>query len=178
MEAICRTCQNYPPVFIRSISAYLYDDQLGQAIYALKYQNNRVIAAALAEAALKTVDSHYFANVTSLCAVPLHPERLAQRGYNQSELLAAHLAAKLEIHLLPLTALQRDRATPSQTTLTMEQRRRNVADAFVAEPQLVSEQVILLIDDVCTTGATLDASAQALLSAGAEQVYCLTVARA
>jgi ComF family protein len=113
-----------------------------------------------------------------LCAVPLHPKRLAERGYNQSELVASELAARWEIPLLGRMALQRVRETCSQVDLGRAERLTNVRNAFAADPALVRGLQIVLFDDVCTTGATLVACAEALLAAGARRVSAVTLARA
>jgi ComF family protein len=110
--------------------------------------------------------------------VPLHPSRLAERGFNQSTLLAARLARRLGVPLWP-SALSRTRDTPPQATLARGARLANVADAFVArQPEHVSGRNVLLVDDVWTTGATLEACESALLAAGATRVAWAVVARA
>ena len=109
--------------------------------------------------------------------VPLHPSRLAERGYNQAALLGSRLAGHLGAQSLPL-ALERICDTPRQTTLDRAARTRNVADAFRARPRSrVSGRQVLLIDDVRTTGATLAACARALREAGATRVSAAVVAR-
>jgi ComF family protein len=108
--------------------------------------------------------------------VPLHPLRLRKRTFNQSALIGAILARKLE---LPFSqALKRTRLTPSQTELSHAARWRNVADAFeVGLPGEVRGRAVLLVDDVITTGATAAECARALLAAGAARVYAASVAR-
>lgn len=110
--------------------------------------------------------------------IPLSPERYAARGYNQSERLGAVLAARLGVPL-DTTSLQRTRDTMSQVGLSGAERRHNVAGAFAAAGQTLHGRHVLLIDDVYTTGATLDAAAVALLAAGADTVsgYCLARAK-
>jgi ComF family protein len=110
--------------------------------------------------------------------VPLHPSRLAERGYNQSSLLARRVARHLGAPFAPL-ALARARDTPKQATLDREARLANVAGAFrVREPTRVYGRAVLLVDDVSTTGATLAACAQALQAAGASAVATAVLARA
>jgi ComF family protein len=113
-----------------------------------------------------------------LVPVPLHPARLAERGFNQSGLLARRVARRLGAPLWP-SALTRTRDTPPQATLTRDARRANVRDAFVArEPEHVAGRAVLLVDDVSTSGATLDACSRALLDAGARTVFRSVLARA
>jgi ComF family protein len=109
--------------------------------------------------------------------VPLALERLSERGYNQASLLARPLAMRLHLPYNP-GALSRLRETRTQIGLTAGERRANVFGAFVARSPLVQGKNILVIDDVTTTGSTMDACAFALLDAGAGQVYCLTLAQA
>jgi ComF family protein len=110
-----------------------------------------------------------------LIPVPLHPKRLRERGYNQAALLAREVS---KLNGLPvderLLLRQRDTITQARTTSSLE-RRSNVYDAFICQQGLHGER-ILLIDDVCTTGATLDSCAAALKAAGAGSVWGLTVA--
>lgn len=110
--------------------------------------------------------------------VPLHPRRVAERGYNQAALLASAVAEELCVPLSP-RALARLRHTPQQALLDRRDRLRNVASAFyVLRPKAVRGRRVVLVDDVVTTGATLEACADALLRAGAEEVTALVVARA
>lgn len=109
--------------------------------------------------------------------VPLHPQRLRERGYNQSAVLARHLARGSTMRV-GLTIVTRTRPTPSQVTLTPGARAANVADAFrVPQPDLVRGRSVLLIDDVWTSGATARAVAMVLRDAGATTVDVLTFAR-
>jgi len=112
-----------------------------------------------------------------LVPVPLHQKRLRERGYNQSQLLAQELA---KLTSLPVIAdcLIRQKHTPTQTkTATVGERLSNVAGAFLCRDDRLKEKQVLLIDDVSTSGATLDASATALKAAGAASVWGLTLAR-
>ncbi len=114
--------------------------------------------------------------VNIIVPVPLHPSRLRQRGYNQATLLAR----KLERHTgLPLDekALIRVRHTPSQMRLDAEARRQNVMGAFHCPGEQIAGRRVLVVDDVCTTGATLAACADALRASGATTVQALTLAR-
>jgi ComF family protein len=116
-------------------------------------------------------------SVDALVPVPLDAARLRARGYNQAALLAASLGAALGWPVLP-DALQRTRPTRPQVGLSPRERRANVRGAFgCPAPSLVQGRRLLLIDDVMTTGATLDACAEALVVAGAARVYGLVVAR-
>jgi ComF family protein len=115
--------------------------------------------------------------VDVIVPVPLHPRRLRERGYNQATLLAQVLGRRME-RPVRAKAVERVRNTRSQMRLDAAERRSNVAGAFRSLDDRVSGRRILLIDDVCTTGATLDACAKALQEAGATWVHALTLARA
>lgn len=146
-------------------------------LHAIKYRGAAELAITLSTLLLKAWEKYTFES-DLLIPVPLHPRRERWRGYNQAALLALALAARLQRPVAP-RALQRVRYTPSQTRLNREERRKNVAEAFALMPGLdVSGLRITLIDDVATTGATLDACARVLVAHGAIDVTALTVARA
>jgi len=112
-----------------------------------------------------------------LIPVPLSPKRLKERGYNEVALVARPLAYELDLEYAP-NALCKSREARSQVGLTISQRRENVSQAYQADSSAVKRKSILLIDDVATTGSTIQSSTAALLSAGASEVYVLTIARA
>jgi len=156
-------------------SAAYFEGPLRKAIHRLKYYRDGILADSLAEWLL---DAGPEAPASSLVvAVPLAPERLAARGYNQAGLLARTYAELRGLRLAPRGAV-RVRHTETQVGLSAKERRSNVAGAFAGEPRIVAGQAIILVDDVCTTGATLEACAEALRAAGAAQVWGLTLARA
>jgi ComF family protein len=115
--------------------------------------------------------------VDMVAPVPIGIARGSQRGYNQASLLAWPLALAHEIQYRP-KALSKIRETRSQVGLTFDERYNNVNGAFQANPMLVKGKIILVIDDVATSGATMHTCSEALLSAGAKQVFGLTLARA
>jgi competence protein ComFC len=109
--------------------------------------------------------------------VPLGKNRLKERGYNQVGLVARPLAYRLELKYEP-NALWKIRDTRSQVGLTVSQRRENVHSTYRADQKVVERRSILIMDDVATTGSTISACTEALLSAGAREIYVLTIARA
>ena len=155
---------------------FRFDGAIRQTIHQLKYNNLRAIAALLGQ----WLAEHLTANplpADVLVPVPLHHKRLRERGYNQSRLLALELA---NITSLPLVddCLARERYTPPQVrTPTVDERRRNVADAFTCRDRRLEDSAVLLIDDVATSGATLDACARALKESGASSVWGLMLAK-
>jgi ComF family protein len=159
---------------IRSAS-FFEDNPIRSAIHFLKYRNHQAVASALAQILAEAY--HRFRLLAQVIVpVPLHAARLRERGYNQSELLARQIGYRLNLPV-NTSALQRTRSTQSQMTLGYEERHRNVSGAFTCAAS-VTGQTVLLIDDVCTTGSTLDACAQALKLAGAAAVWGLTLAKA
>jgi ComF family protein len=114
--------------------------------------------------------------IDTMIPIPLGRQRYKQRGYNQVGMIALPLALALSLDYFP-RGLSRQKETHSQVGLTRDERRQNVQNAFLADRR-VAGKVILIMDDVSTTGATLSAAADALFSAGAKDVYGLAVARA
>ncbi|MFZ3070372.1 MAG: phosphoribosyltransferase family protein [Anaerolineaceae bacterium] len=147
-----------------------------EAIHGLKYQNDLTLAYKLATLLTILVQSTDW-KFDLVVPVPLSQKRLDQRGYNQAALLAKPLALSME---KPFTTrgLARVRETQSQVSLNIQQRKENVQDAFLADPVMIKGRSILLVDDVFTTGATMNAAAEALHAAGSRQVFALTVAKA
>jgi ComF family protein len=154
----------------------VYDGPLLRALIHLKYRPNLRLAALFANW-LQEVYERESWQAGMIAAVPLAISRRHQRGYNQTELIARALSEAIELPYDP-RALQRIRDTPSQVGLHPSERWANVSGAFSANPRIGNNQSILLVDDLVTTGATLSACATVLLSAGARQVFGLTVARA
>lgn len=168
----CRLCAEWPAALTRARSGVWLDDGARQGVHALKYSGWWRVTAQLARA---MTGLEPLADGIILVPVPLAPKRLAARGYNQAERLAAALSA-LTGHPVADAALARRRETPTQTALTPEERRVNVSGAFAGEG--VKGRRAVLVDDVLTTGATLGACAEALIAAGAAKVEAVTFARA
>lgn len=120
---------------------------------------------------------YYQLQADVIIPVPLHNSRVKERGYNQNELLAHKLGDALKIPV-NTKITRRIRKTRTQMTLGVEERRQNVNGAFACQGKQLTYQRVLLIDDVCTTGSTLDSCAAALKSAGAVSVWGLTLAKA
>lgn len=150
-----------------------YQTELRRAILKLKHKPNAPLGVQLAGPLAGLVHAAGW-QPDAVLSVPLSAQRLAQRGFNPVDLLARPLAAQLGLPLL--AALHRQRDTRPQMDLTLRERWANVQAAFVAQPA-VSGRSLLVVDDIMTTGATLDAAARALREAGAAQVYALTLAR-
>lgn len=177
----CEACRRAPPPYAFARSAAAYRDGMREAIHALKFGSRPVLATPLgrllADVATRALPVPPADWADGLVPVPLHPARLAERGFNQAELLAAPCGARWRLPVLS-RALIRARATLPQTDLDPAARRLNVRDAFrVSRPAAVLGRRLLLVDDVHTTGATVAAAAHALRQAGAAAVGVLTLAR-
>jgi ComF family protein len=169
----CARCRGRELHISRGRAIGAYDGALRAVIHALKYDGRRSIAKRLAEhLAVHGRDVLNGADV--VVPVPLHRSRKRARGFNQAAEIARHLPIRT-VH-----ALRRVRATPSQTDLPAESRHENVQGAFALRPGVamaIVDRVVVLVDDVSTTGATLESCARVLRDAGAREVRALTVAR-
>jgi len=172
---LCNSCRQSASHLDRIVSAVVFAGPIRAAIHELKYNNGRALAAPLAA---YLVDAWQGADMTADCIVPvpLHARRQAERGYNQSALLARALSRSVGVPLDEKLVI-RHKATQQQALLNAAQRRENVRDAFACRGPANGRQIVL-VDDVCTTGSTLEACAAALRAAGAAHVSALTLARA
>lgn len=155
--------------------AFAFGGSIATAIHRFKYREHPELAHALALSMTPHAEAFLRLHpVDCIAAVPLAPKRLRHRGYDQSSLLAHALSKTLKVPFAR-GMIQRCRETSSQALLDAEQRRENVRDAFVAREQARGLRW-LLIDDVRTTGATLEAASHALMRAGAKRVQSFTLA--
>ncbi len=171
-----RTPLSKPLHFDRAIALFDYQDSIGTLIHFFKYSGGRALAQPFGEALGEALrDGAYEAR--AIIPVPLHPGRRRERGYNQSELLARAMAARAGMALWP-AALHRVVATPPQARMGRQKRLRNLRGAFVApDPEALRAGRFVLVDDVLTTGHTLDECARVLLENGAAGVIAATIAR-
>lgn len=173
---LCENCRVMPPPFLALRSWVAFEGPIRLALHRLKYRRNLALGDALAQP-LADYCRRLNWRVEIVVPVPLGKRRLQERGYNQVGLIAMPLAALNGWRYAP-HALSRVRETKSQVGLSAAERQENVEGAFRADPRRVTNRTVLLMDDVATTGATLSACAEALLSAGAKAVFALTLARA
>lgn len=174
-RADCPSCRAVP-LQVTARSYARYEGVLVRAVLQLKYRPNRRLAGVMGGWLAEICQRERW-EPTLVVPVPLGKRRLRQRGYNQAGLVASALAEHLRLPMHE-EALWRVRETRSQVGLDAPSRHANVQDAFQANPGLVRDQTVLLVDDLFTTGATLSACAQALRLGEARQVLALTVGRA
>ncbi len=174
--ALCGRCREESPAFQGARSPYLYQGAAREAVHALKYNYLSALAKPMAQLMAPCVEEEVI-EAEVVMAVPLYGRRQRLRGYNQSALLARELSRLCGLPLAKRGLARRRNTPPQARSAQAEERRRNVADAFIADRRRVEGRRILLIDDVMTTGATLDACARALRQAGAASVWALTFAR-
>ena len=175
--SVCPTCRRSVSDLSSIRSASLLDEPLRSAIHDFKYRGARELAGPLASLLLACWNRSHLSG-DALVPVALHQRRRRERGYNQAALLARELGKRLDCPVME-GALRRDRETLPQVGLDARRRRENVTGAFCCTLGAVRELHIMLVDDVCTSGATLEACAAALRGDGqAASVRALTVARA
>jgi ComF family protein len=177
----CPRCRRHPPRFALARSAGRYDGALREIIHIFKYDRRRLLAEPLAQM-MRQAGDDVLTGADAVVPVPLHPIRSLQRGFNQADDLARHLG-------LPVwRALRRRRHGPTQASLPAAQRHANLKAAFGLSagwalrsrfrPSPLRNRVVVVVDDVMTTGATLDACSRVLIAAGVRSVRVLTAARA
>ncbi|MBX2834351.1 MAG: ComF family protein [Micavibrio sp.] len=177
--ALCAACLDYPPKYDSARSALVYDDVSRQFVIAFKHSDKTHYAPAfipwLIRAGQELIDES-----DVIVPVPLHPLRLVRRRYNQAALLAMFLGKETGLGVAN-DAIRRTRATKTQGHLNMVERKKNVRKAFEVNPRrndAIKGKRVLLLDDVYTTGATVNECTRALKIAGAKEVHVLTLARA
>jgi ComF family protein len=174
-EQVCTRCAAEVPSFTALRSWAAYAGPLRKAIQRLKYHRDIAMGEILSRpmiAELRKLDWQF----EMVLPVPISLARLAERGYNQVSLLARPIALGLE-RPYHSRALTKERETRSQVGLSAKERQENVRGAFRADRSVVNGKSVLVIDDITTTGSTLEACARALVKAGAHQVYGFTLAR-
>lgn len=174
----CPRCRRGQQVFAAGCSLGPYQGSLRVVIHELKFSGRRRAAARLAQLLLETEAVHRLVATSDvLVAVPLHPRRLRERGFNQAALIAQELARRTQ-RVCCHDALVRRLDTAPQAGLSAAARRRNVRDAFAVRSKAkVAGRTVTLVDDVVTTGATALACGRQLVAAGAREVRLLSVAR-
>lgn len=171
----CAACRHHPPAFDRLLALWSYEPPLDAVVQALKFRRLDYLARHLGEA-LAARWKEEIAGVDVVVPVPLHWARRLARGYNQAERIASILAHRFDRPLV--AALRRGRATPPQTSLGRDQRLMNLRKAFqIRRAGAIRKRHVLLVDDVATTGATIEAAAAVLKRAGAAEITAIVAGR-
>lgn len=170
----CAACERDPPPFVAARAPYLYGGALAELVVACKFHGREDLASALGRLLADDAAARELARGASCCVpVPLGAARRAERGFNQSAIMARVVGRAWGIPVRH--ALRRVRETAAQSSLELARRRRNVEGAFVARRRLSGR--VLLVDDVVTTGETARQAAAALLAGGAAEVVLVAAAR-
>lgn len=175
-EEYCQDCVTIPKSFKRGFPVFEYTGAIKDALYDFKYHNQRDYAGFFAECVEKQCGKQLRAlKLDGLVPVPVHKKKRKSRGYNQAELLARELSKRLQVPMYP-DYLVRQINTSPQKELNDISRLKNLKNAFKIGENTVQLEKILLVDDIYTSGATIEACTGVLLSVGAEEVYYTSVA--
>jgi len=175
---ICSDCSNRPPRYGVMRSVFIYDDASRDLILGFKHADQTYLSPIFAPW-LKRAGEEFIQQADFILPVPLHSLRLLKRRYNQAGLLAQYLSKNVQVPVL-LDGLRRMRDTKSQGYLSPQKRRDNIEGAFIVPPKkraLLKNKRVILIDDVYTTGATIDECVKELIKHGVSNVDVLTIAR-
>lgn len=172
----CFACEGYEPAFEALRSCFSYGGGVHDLVHALKFKRQSALAEPLGRFLAETIEEHAL-EADAVVPVPLHTMRRRDRGFDQALLLAREAVKNTKLPVIE--ALERRTNTPAQArSMDAKARRLNVRDAFSLRPgRDIDGRTLLLVDDVATTGATLDACARVLLAGGAASVLAVTVAR-
>lgn len=174
-QEYCWDCAHKRHIYERGVSLWLHKEPVNASIYRFKYHNQRFYASFYAAEIVKSYESLIKRWAPELIlAIPLHSRRRKKRGYNQAELLASELGRLLKIPV-SFKLIRRVQDTEPQKSLDSRKRQRNLEKAFAAEWLHVRPYSVLVIDDIYTTGNTIDAAAKVLKEAGVQKVYFLTI---
>ncbi len=182
LSTVCPTCVTAPWAFQRCIALYRYEGSARKLVTEFKFKAKFSAGKFLAEMLAEEINAHYAGIQTpdALLAIPLYYARLASRGYNQSLVLAQTIARLTHIPLM-VGGLVKSHATPAQTSLSSAAARsRNLRSSFCVDWQIRAQlmESVVVVDDVMTTGATLNEVAKTLRRGGVKTVMCFCVARA
>lgn len=177
-QEYCYDCMKDPHFYDRGFSVWLHKKPVNQSIYQFKYHNRRQHAIYYAEKMMilyeHTIKSMGMHKPDVIIPIPLHKKRQKMRGYNQSEIIAGYLGEKLKIPV-EKNWLIRTGYTEPQKKLNRKDRKKNLQHVFSVTNQYRPVKTVLLIDDIYTTGSTIDSAAKALKSRGTQIVYFLTI---
>ena len=174
---LCPECSEEAKYFEISRSPYAYEGLIKKAIYSYKYYNKPYFYKLFGNLLVDYMISADYKDFDYIVAVPLHPSKMRKRGYNQSELIGKYISEKLSIPYV--NALKRTKKTVKQSEQSRLQRKKNLKDAFEIKnsKDKIINSTVLLVDDIYTTGSTVDECSKVLINNGASKVYVITIAR-
>ena len=173
---LCPQCVGLNSALDGIRSPFQFEGVVRSAVHQLKYRNIRALATPLAE----YLHAYLTANPVPaevLVPAPLHRKRLKERGYNQSNLIACKLGGLLDLPVVADCLIRQKYVSPQAGAASVTERRANMVDAFVCRNNKLTGKAVIVIDDVATSGATLEACATALKAGGAASVWGVTLAR-
>ena len=173
---MCPDCVRWQAAIDGIRSPFRFEGVIREAVHQFKYQNLRALADPLAVMLQQYLSANPL-DFDVLVPVPLHRKRLRERGYNQARLLAQELGRLINIPVLDDVLVRRKHTPPQARTATIEERARNITDAFACLDNRLRGRHVLLLDDVATSGSTLNACAAVLKASGTAAVWGLVVAR-
>ena len=175
-EEYCADCKKRTHYFEQGRALYSYQGQLRTSLYRLKYANRREYAVVYGREMAKYLGRWIRrVRISRIVPVPLHPSRQRKRGYNQAALLAREIGRQLDIQV-DQKLLHRVKKTEAQKSLTGQERRKNLSQAFQVRGEIFPGERILLVDDIYTTGATADAAARCMRQSGRCLVFVVSAA--
>lgn len=177
-DLYCAVCRHNKRSFAQNVSRFVYKGHAADALRHMKFGKGQLwIADTLGTLLAETVKNEYGDLAFDLVlSVPISKKRLRERGFNQAEIIADSVCKSLDLKRAG-GVLTKPKDTPKQSSMNYEKRKANVRGAFtVKKPDCIVDKTLLLIDDICTTGSTLNECSKVLKKAGAAVVYCATVA--
>ncbi len=171
----CLDCRKSEHLFSAGRAVFRYRDDIKKSIYNFKYKNKREYAPFYVDEIIRSLGS-WIDNIApdAFIPVPLHPKKQRQRGYNQAELIARELGERLNIPVAD-DIIFRTKQTVPQKELSDDLRKKNMKKAFKIGENIVKLNVVIVVDDIYTTGSTMDAISACLLEAGVQKIYCLSL---
>lgn len=173
---ICLECKKNKRYFETVKSLLHYDNQVQKIIHKYKYYDKAYYCKLFGSMLYNYIKENNYCEFDLITSIPLHKSKIKSRGYNQSELIAKYIAKK--INILYSKCLKRINKTKVQNELSKHERRKNVKNAFIAiDTHIIKNKTVLIIDDIYTTGATINECSRVLIEEGAKNIYGLTIAR-
>lgn len=172
----CAQCIKHPHYFKKSISVLSYEGNIRNLIHRFKYSDHSHMYKMFGRLMVKTIRDYDFEYVDLVVPIPLHLNRLKKRGYNQAELLASYIGKELDLKV-DSKALVRQKETSAQNKLSKSDRAKNIEGVFnISDNFDFLQKKILLIDDIYTTGSTVDECSKVMLEHGAGEIFVATLA--